>query len=58
MTPDPRPHDWTTAEHHSYEWCSRCLLVRQANGSTDKKPCKGPAKVALRAAYAARETHG
>jgi hypothetical protein len=43
-------HEWTTDDKHDYDWCRRCLLVRQANGSTDAKPCKGPAKVTLRAA--------
>jgi hypothetical protein len=44
----PRSHYWTTDEKHDYEWCRICLLVRQSNGSTDTKPCKGPAKVELR----------
>ena len=42
-------HEWTTDDKHDYDWCRRCLLVRQANGSTDAKPCKGPAHVTLRA---------
>jgi hypothetical protein len=50
LAPDPRPHEWMTDDKHDYEWCRRCLYVRQANGSSDAKPCKGPAKVTLRAA--------
>jgi hypothetical protein len=42
------PCEWTTDDKHDYEWCRRCLLVRQANGSSDAKPCRGPAKVRLR----------
>lgn len=38
-------HEWTTDDKHDYDWCRRCLLVRQANGSSDAKPCKGPAHV-------------
>jgi hypothetical protein len=47
---EPRRHIWTTDDNHDYEWCRVCLLVRQRNGSTDTKPCKGPSKIALRAA--------
>ena len=43
-------HQWTTDDKHDYEWCRVCLLVRQANGSTDAKRCKGAARVTLRSA--------
>ena len=45
---ESRLHDWTTDDKHDYEWCRVCLRVRQANGSSDSKPCKGPARVELR----------
>lgn len=41
-------HQWTTDDQHDYEWCRVCLFVRQRNGSSDAKPCKGPARVATR----------
>lgn len=46
---EPRPHIWATDDKRSYDYCRICLLVRQANGSTDTKRCKGPARVELRA---------
>lgn len=48
MKPDDALHEWTTDDKTDYEWCRKCLLVRQANGSNDKKPCKGPARVGMR----------
>jgi len=47
-TPATLDHVWTTDDKHDYEWCRSCLLVRQRNGSSDAKPCKGPARVELR----------
>jgi hypothetical protein len=43
-----RLHDWVIDDKRAYEFCRHCLLVRQSNGSSDAKPCKGPAKVGLR----------
>lgn len=49
-SPTATGHDWTTDDDHDYEWCRVCLTVRQRNGSSDAKPCKGRARVGLRAA--------
>lgn len=43
-----RLHEWTTNDKYVYEWCRICLKVRQADGSSDAKPCKGPSHVTTR----------
>gem|GEM_PF-3137403 len=56
--PDTLAHIWTNDDKHDYEWCRACLLVRQRNGSSDAKPCKGPARVELRATPTTRHPRG
>jgi hypothetical protein len=48
QTGNEKPHDYREMPGASYAFCLACSLVRQANGATDKKPCRGIVKIGLR----------
>ena len=42
-------HEWRDPEgRRRWPYCAKCLLVRQASGSTDAKPCRGAPRLSLR----------
>lgn len=45
----PLLHSWRTGPLSPLEFCGACLTTRQADGSSDAKPCRGRVRLALRA---------
>jgi hypothetical protein len=43
-----KPHVWFRPPNVSFDVCRFCLTVRQADGSSDAKPCRGRARLSLR----------
>ena len=43
-------HDWTKKPSSRFTFCKACLTVRQADGSSDSRPCRGKVGLSLRGA--------
>lgn len=48
QTGNLKPHDYRLRPPSPYPFCLACLLCRPRDGSLDKKPCKGIARLSLR----------